>query len=93
VKISTDPLLAELWPDGTFGGARPRRANIPPRTAQKRAAEQQRRGSDTDAAKHLAALAAEVAAIDKSRGYGVNTRYRRPAPDTRTPAAHGRNAA
>jgi hypothetical protein len=67
VKVSADPLLAETVPDGTFGGARPRRA---------RERTPQRRGPDPDAARHLAELAAEVAAIDKSRGYGVNTRYR-----------------
>lgn len=72
MKITADPLLAETVPDGTFGGARPRRAGIPPRTAQQLAA---RRGPDPDAAKHLAELAAEVARIDKIRSYGVNRCY------------------
>ncbi|WP_327725756.1 hypothetical protein [Streptomyces europaeiscabiei] len=80
MKISTDPLLAELWPDGTFGGARARRASIPTRTAQKQAAEPRRSGPDPDAAKHLAALAAEVAHIDKSRSYGVNRRFQSAPP-------------
>lgn len=60
------PLLSEAVPDGTFGGARPRRGR-----------EQQRR-PDPDAARHWAELGVEVAAIDKARGYGVNAKYRQP---------------
>jgi hypothetical protein len=80
VRISTDPLLAELWPDGTFGGARARRASIPPRTGQKQEPGPQRRSPDPDGARRGAALAAEVARIDKSRGYGVNRRYQSTPP-------------
>ncbi|MFF9088614.1 hypothetical protein ACF1BE_19720 [Streptomyces sp. NPDC014991] len=66
--MRTRPLLAEAVPDGTFGGARPRRGEEP------------RRGPDPDAARHLAELAAAVREIDRAHGYGVNNRYRRPAP-------------
>lgn len=66
------PLLAESIPDGTFGGARPRR--------NERAAQ---RPADPDAARHLAELAAAVREIDGSRGYGVNLRYR---PDRKAAA-------
>lgn len=72
MKIYTDPMLAETVPDGSFGGARPR---------PRRVVEEQH-GPDPDAARHLADLAAEVARIDTSRGYGVNRRYRRPTPET-----------
>lgn len=61
------PLLAEAVPDGTFGGARPRRG------------EQKRPTPDPDAALHWAELGVAVRAIDHDRGYGVNVRYRRPA--------------
>lgn len=67
MKVSVDKQLAETVPDGTFGGARPRRG---------RGREQQRRRPDPDAARHLAALAAAVAEIDHANGYGVNLRYR-----------------
>ncbi|MFF3190521.1 hypothetical protein [Streptomyces misionensis] len=55
---------AEDVPDGTFGGARPRRH------------EQRQRGPDPDAGRHLAELAAAVREIDHDRGYGVNLQYR-----------------
>ena len=58
------PFLSEAVPDGTFGGARPRRG------------EQQRRVPDPDAARHWAELGAAVAEIDKAHGYGVNAKYR-----------------
>ena len=54
----------EEWPDGTFGGARPRRR------------EQQRSGPDPEGARRGAELAAIVAEIDRDRGYGVNHKYR-----------------
>lgn len=68
MKIYADKVLAEEWPDGTYGGARqrPTRRNAP-------------RRPDPDGAKRLAVLAAEVARIDRSRSYGVNTRYQTPA--------------
>jgi hypothetical protein len=53
VKVYADPLLAETVPDGTFGGARPRRGQRKPR-----------REPDPNAAQHLAELAREVAAYD-----------------------------
>lgn len=52
MKVYADPLLAETVPDGTFGGARPRRAQRKPRS------------TDPNAARHLAELVAEVAAYD-----------------------------
>lgn len=59
----TDPdrLLAELYPTGTYGGAR-----IP------RAAD----GPDPDGPRHLAELARTVAEVDRAHGYGVHLRYR-----------------
>ncbi|MFI9600359.1 hypothetical protein ACIHCX_10840 [Streptomyces sp. NPDC052043] len=71
MKVYADRLLAEAVPDGTFGGARPRRT---------RGREQQRRTPDPAAARHLAELARAVAEIDHDRGYGVSLRYRQPAP-------------
>ncbi|MGW2708664.1 hypothetical protein ACWC4J_06680 [Streptomyces sp. NPDC001356] len=62
--MRTRPLLAEAIPDGTFGGARPRRG------------EQPQRGPDPDAARHWAELGAAVREIDRDRGYGVNNRYK-----------------
>ncbi|MFD3714293.1 hypothetical protein [Streptomyces sp. NPDC058677] len=65
MKVSVDKQLAETVPDGTFGGARPRRGR-----------EQQRRGPDPEGARRGAELAAIVAEIDHENGYGVNLRYR-----------------
>ncbi|GGQ81099.1 hypothetical protein [Streptomyces flaveolus] len=62
MKIYADPLLAETVPDGTFGGARPRRGQRKPR-----------RGPDPNAARHLAELAAEVAAYDAANRARRNT--------------------
>jgi hypothetical protein len=67
VKVSVDKQLAETVPDGTFGGARPRRG---------RGSEQQRPGPDPEGPRRGAQLAAIVAEIDRERGYGVNLRYR-----------------
>ncbi|MFI1467616.1 hypothetical protein [Streptomyces wuyuanensis] len=61
-------VLPEDVPDGTFGGARPRRG------------EQQRRGPDPEGPRRGARLAAIVAEIDRERGYGVNLRYRTASP-------------
>lgn len=72
MKIYVDPMLAETVPDGSFGGARPRRRRV----------VEEQHGPDPDASRHLVELAAEVARIDKSRGYGVNRRYRDPAPQS-----------
>jgi hypothetical protein len=68
VKVSVDKQLAESVPDGTFGGARPRRG--------RGREQQQRRGPDPEAARHWAELGAAVAQIDHENGYGVNVRYR-----------------
>ncbi|RRQ79379.1 hypothetical protein CQW39_09540 [Streptomyces griseofuscus] len=57
-----DPLLAELYPTGSFGGPRPgdRRPGEPDPEGPRRGAE----------------LAAAVAEIDHEHGYGVHLRYR-----------------
>ncbi|MFE9624265.1 hypothetical protein [Streptomyces sp. NPDC006527] len=67
MTLHADRLLAETVPDGTFGGARPRRT---------RGRRPQRPVPDPAAARHLAELTAAVAEIDKAHGYGVNSRYR-----------------
>ena len=68
MKVYADPLLAEAVPDGTFGGARPRR----PRGR----AQQPPRESAAEVARRRAEFAAAVAEIDRDHGYGVNHRYR-----------------
>ncbi|MEU2739855.1 hypothetical protein ABZ656_31985 [Streptomyces sp. NPDC007095] len=57
-----DPLLAELYPTGSYGGPRPgdRRSGEP----------------DPDGPRRFAALAAAVAEIDEENGYGVHHCYR-----------------
>lgn len=62
MRKQRDPLLAELYPTGSYGGPRPgvRRAGEP----------------DPEGARRLAELAAEVAEIDHENGYGVHLRYR-----------------
>jgi hypothetical protein len=62
MKVYVDRQLAEAVPDGTFGGARPRR--------------KQHRAPDPEGPRRGAQLAAIVRAIAHERGYGVNLRYR-----------------
>jgi hypothetical protein len=68
VKIFADPLLAETVPDGTFGGARPRR--VRGRTPKPE--------PDPEGRRRFAELARAVAEIDEQHGYGVSLRYRTP---------------
>lgn len=75
MKVYADPLLAETVPDGTFGGARPRRRGRKRRPAH-----------DPEGARRFAALAAAVAEADKCHGYGVNHRYRKEATTERKTA-------
>lgn len=63
MKVCVDPLLAETVPDGTFGGARPRRA----------APRKPRRFPDPDAARHLAEALREVNAYHAARRARGNT--------------------
>ncbi|MEU0675442.1 hypothetical protein ABZ330_21625 [Streptomyces sp. NPDC006172] len=58
MKIYADPLYAETVPDGTFGGARPRRGS--PR-------EQQRVTSTAEGRRRLARLTAEITAASAAR--------------------------
>ncbi|MET9142409.1 hypothetical protein [Streptomyces sp. NPDC004042] len=69
MKILADPLLAETVPDGTFGGARPRRARGPAPG----------RTPDPEGRRRFAELARAVAEIDEQHGYGVHLRYRKPS--------------
>ncbi|MYR60050.1 hypothetical protein GTY54_28735 [Streptomyces sp. SID625] len=64
MKVYVDPLIAETVPDGTFGGARPRRWERKPRPVP-----------DPSGRKHLAELAQEVAAFD-----AANRARRRASP-------------
>ncbi|MEW1867011.1 hypothetical protein AB0420_02235 [Streptomyces caelestis] len=57
MKIYADRLLAETVPDGTFGGARPRRGQV----------REQPRISTSEGRRRLAALTAEIAAASAAR--------------------------
>ena len=59
MKVYTDPLLAETVPDGTFGGARPRRG-------RGRVREQQP-SNPAEGRRRLAALTSEIAAASAAR--------------------------
>jgi hypothetical protein len=57
MKVYADPLLAETVPDGTFGGARPRRGRV----------REQPHKSKAEGQRRLAALTAEIAAASAAR--------------------------
>jgi len=57
MRVYADPLLAETVPDGTFGGARPRRGQV----------REQPRKSKAEGQRRLAALTAEIAAASAAR--------------------------
>ncbi|MCX5562750.1 hypothetical protein [Streptomyces sp. NBC_00038] len=57
MKVYTDPLLAETVPDGTFGGARPRRGRV----------REQQRTNPAEGRRRLAELTSEIAAASASR--------------------------
>lgn len=64
MKISTDPLLAETVPDGTFGGPRTRPRDTPPPW------------TPTQQARHLAELAAGLTGWHDSSPRAVRDRER-----------------